>query len=76
MRVNLSGVCSDRAIRDDENAVGVLGSLSKIGKENDARAAGTQGSESFEELVKEVALVNIGGKVADNHQVCAVHDCA
>ena len=41
LRVNLSGVCGDRAIRDDEKAVGMLGSLGKIGKENDARAAGT-----------------------------------
>ena len=54
----------------------MLGSLRQIGKENDARAAGTQGSESLEELVKEFALVDVGGKVADNHQVCAVHDRA
>ena len=76
MRVNLPGVCGDRAIRDDENAIGVLGSLGQIGKENDARAAGTQGSESFEELVKEIALIDVGGKIADNHQVCAVNDRA
>ena len=67
MRVNLSGVCCDRAIRDDEKAVGMLGSLGKIGKENDARTAGTQGSQGLEELVKEVTLVDLGGKVADNH---------
>ena len=67
MRVNLSGVCGDRAICDDEKAVGMLGSLSKICKENDTRTAGTQGSKGLEELVKEVTLVDLGGKVADNH---------